>query len=123
METFCGDGVSCSDVCSNFPNSQKQKLREDQRECLTVILDDADPKQQAENICQAIISDNPDYCFDLPNTNVFNLQDEYDYQNCPDNFTYFPQTNLCYKYENELKNFSEAETYCSTLYKVFIKTL
>ena len=111
-ETTCGKGKNCSDVCGNISEVSNQN----ERNCLTVIFEDENPKEQAENICKALISQDPEeYCFKLPNNTVFTLQEEYNRRHCSENFTYYPHTNMCYKYVNQLKTWDEADTYCRTL--------
>ena len=112
QETSCGNGKSCSDVCGNISEASMQN----ERNCLTVIFEDENPKEQAENICKALISQDPqEYCFKLPNNTVFTLQEEYNRRYCSENFTYFPHTDMCYTYVDQLKTWDEAENYCATL--------
>ena len=94
-------------MCGEFTNSLKV-LRQDDTGCLTVILDDGDPKQQAELICRALISQNSSYCYNLPN-GTFSLDDVI---NCPNGWLYFPDTDMCYKYVDVLLTWEEAANNC-----------
>ena len=105
--TTCGNGKSCFNSCGDLRTSSIN-MKQDGKGCLTVILDDSDPKEQAELICKALISQNSSYCYNLPN-GTFSIQDVI---NCPTGWTYFPGTQMCFKYIEELLTWEEAEKNC-----------
>ena len=105
--TTCGNRKSCLNTCGKLRTSSIN-MKQDGKGCLTVILDDGDPKEQAELICKALISQNSSYCYNLPN-GTFSIQDVI---NCPTGWTYFSGTQMCFKYIEELLTWEEAEKNC-----------
>ena len=50
--TYCGRGRCCTNVCDEFATSRKARNATTVKdECLAVLYDDENPKQQAQNIC------------------------------------------------------------------------
>ena len=57
---MCGNGKSCSTVCSQFVSEDANMS------CLTVMFDETDEQSQAENLCKNVISKSSNYCQQLP---------------------------------------------------------
>ena len=65
MNAYCGNGISCCEVCKGYNDEKFEKSS-----CLTLMFDSITKNQsafdQATDLCDLMIKDDPNYCHNLP---------------------------------------------------------
>ena len=61
VKTVCGNGKSCSTVCSQYASEDEGNMS-----CLAVLFDETDEHTHAEHLCQILVSKSSNYCKQFP---------------------------------------------------------
>ena len=72
VNAYCGNGISCCEVCKGYNDEEFEKSS-----CLTLMFDSITKNQsafdQATDLCDLMIKDDPNYCHNLPEGKVIYL--------------------------------------------------